>query len=200
MKKNLRVVVLISGRGSNLKTLLDSNLPVDFVGVISNRPHVGGLEIAKAHRIETFVVDHKQFATREVFDQAVYETIAPLKPDLLVLAGFMRILTTQFVERFPFQIINIHPSLLPAFTGTHTHERAIAAGCRVHGCTIHFVTSELDSGPIIAQASVPVLPDDTPETLAQRVLIEEHKLYPQVLQWFAEGKVQVEGNKVVLLL
>ena len=198
MKTPLRVAALISGRGSNLQTLLDAKLSVHFVGVISNRPHAGGLQIAKEHGIPTFVVDHQKFSDRESFDEVLYQTIVPLEADLIILAGFMRILTSAFVERFPMKIINIHPSLLPAFTGTHTHERAIAAGCRIHGCSVHFVIPELDAGPIIAQAVVPIFQEDTVERLSQRVLIQEHLLYPRVLRWFSEGKVHYDGSKIFI--
>jgi phosphoribosylglycinamide formyltransferase 1 len=176
-----QMVILISGRGSNMQALLSAAAaqawPVQ-VTVISNRPDAQGLGIAKAHGAATLVIDHTTFADRQAFDRALAQAIDPIGPDLIVLAGFMRILSAEFCQRFQGRLINIHPSLLPAFTGLHTHERALAEGVRLHGCTVHQVTPELDHGPILGQAVVPVLANDTPQTLAARVLEMEHQLYP----------------------
>ncbi len=185
------VVVLISGRGSNLEALLEAKLAVRVAAVISNKPDAGGLEVARRHGVETAVVDHRDYQGREAFDAALAERIDGYGPDLVVLAGFMRILTPGFVDHYAGRLLNIHPSLLPAFTGLDTHGRAVAEGVKLHGCTVHFVTNELDKGPIVAQAAVPVLADDTAETLAARVLAQEHKLYPQAIRWFAEGKLEL---------
>lgn len=195
----LRVAVLISGRGSNLGALLKAGLPVQWVGVISNRPGAGGLALAAEHGVPTQVIDHKQFASRDAFDAALGDALDSLKPDLIVQAGFMRILGAAFVSRFAARMINIHPSLLPAFTGLDTHGRALRAGVRVHGCSVHFVTAELDGGPIIAQAVVPVFADDDEDTLAARVLAQEHRLLPAVVRAFAEGRVRLAENGVVTL-
>ncbi len=189
-----RVVVLISGRGSNLGALLDAALPV--VAVISNAPDAGGLDIARAHRVDASVVDHRAFPDRAAFDQALAAAIDRQRPDLLVLAGFMRILGDQFVQRYAGRMINVHPSLLPAFTGLDTHRRALDAGVRIHGCTVHFVTTELDHGPIISQAAVPVLADDDEPTLAARVLEQEHKLLPSAVRWFIDGRMHLDGGHV----
>lgn len=189
-----RIVVLISGRGSNLRALLEAGLPV--VGVISNRPDAGGLAIARSHGIDTAVVDHQRFAGREIFDAELARTIDGFRPDLVVLAGFMRILTAGFVERYAGRLINIHPSLLPAFTGLDTHRRALEAGVKLHGCTVHFVTAALDHGPIIAQAAVPVLTGDDEAALAARVLAQEHRIFPAAIRWFLEGRLTIEGMRV----
>lgn len=181
-----RYVVLVSGRGSNLSAILAASKPRQCAAVISNRADAGALEIAKAHGIATAVVPHQDYATRDLFDAALAEVVARYAPDLVVMAGFMRILGKQFINRFEGHMINIHPSLLPAFPGVRTHARALEAGVKMHGCTVHLVTSELDAGPIIAQASVPVLASDDVETLSARVLVEEHRLYPRVVQdWLA---------------
>jgi phosphoribosylglycinamide formyltransferase-1 len=199
------VVVLISGRGSNMEALLEARLPV--AAVISNRPEAKGLETARAHGIATAVVDHKAFPSRDAFDAALATEIDRHRPRLVVLAGFMRVLTPGFVERYAGRMLNIHPSLLPAFPGLHTHERALEAGVKVHGCTVHFVTSELDLGPIVIQAAVPVRRDDTPQALAARVLGQEHVVYPRAVRWFLEGRlvirqgrVFVEGNDAQLVV
>lgn len=181
-------VVLVSGRGSNLSAILDRSSPGQCAAVISNRPGAGALEIARAHGVVTAVIDHTKFASRDLFDEALAGEIDRYSPNLLVLAGFMRILGTRFVERFAGRMINIHPSLLPAFPGVHTHARALKAGVAIHGCTVHLVTSELDGGPILAQASLPVLPGDDETSLSQRVLEQEHRLYPQVVQDWLAGK------------
>lgn len=195
-----RVVILISGRGSNMEALLEARakgrLAADIVAVISNRADAGGLATARARGVATGVVAHREYKDRDAFDAALAAAIDAHAPDLVVLAGFMRILTAGFVSRYAGRLINIHPSLLPAFSGLDTHERALAAGCKVHGATVHFVTAELDHGPIAAQAAVPVWPDDTPETLAARVLAQEHVIYPRVVDWFARGLIRIEGNRV----
>lgn len=180
-------VILISGRGSNMRSLLEANLLGRCAAVISNRPDAAGLAFAAERGIPTVVVDHKAFENREAFDAALLATIESYRPDLLILAGFMRILTEAFVRRFEGRMINIHPSLLPAFPGLHTHQAALAAGVSVHGCTVHWVTPSLDAGPIILQASVPVYADDTEESLAARVLEQEHIIYPRAVRKLLEG-------------
>ena len=192
----MRCVVMISGRGSNLQALLNADLPVEFSAVISNRADARGLDVARAHGAEAVVVPHRDYATREAFEAALADVIDRHDAGLVILAGFMRVLTPPFVDRYAARMINIHPSLLPSFPGLDTHRRAIDAGVRIHGCTVHFVTSELDHGPIIAQAAVPVLDDDTEETLAARVLVEEHRIFPLAVQWFAERRLRIEGNRV----
>lgn len=196
------IVILISGRGSNMQAILEANLPVRIAAVISNKPDAKGLEIARQHGVPTCVINHREHNGREAFDAALAAKIDEFGADLVVLAGFMRILSAGFVERYAGRLINIHPSLLPAFTGLDTHARALAEGVKIHGCTVHFVTSELDKGPIVVQAAVPVLPDDTVEILAARVLAQEHQLYPQAIRWVAEdrliadadGRVRISGN------
>jgi phosphoribosylglycinamide formyltransferase-1 len=188
------VVVLISGRGSNMQALLEAGIPV--AAVLSNDANAAGLAIAAQRGVPTRVVEHRKYATREAFDAALAGTIDEFSPRLVVLAGFMRILTPQFAARYAGRLINIHPSLLPAFTGLHVHERALEAGVKVHGCTVHFVTAQLDHGPIIAQAAVPVLDADTPATLAARVLAEEHRILPQCVRWFLDGRLSIRGNRV----
>ena len=184
------LVILISGRGSNMQALIEARLPFNLKAVVSNRPDAQGLAIAHANNIPTRVIDHKRFASRETFDAALATEIDALGADYIVLAGFMRVLSDGFVNRYPRRIINIHPSLLPAFPGLHTHERALKAGVKLHGCTVHFVTTALDHGPIIVQAAVPVLPGDNAATLAARVLKEEHGIYAQALRWLAEGRIE----------
>lgn len=190
------VVVLVSGRGSNLAALLEAGLPVRYAAVISSRAEAGGLAIARAHGIPAEFLEHRGFADRSAFDEALAQRIDAAfaaagcaDSGLVVLAGFMRILTAGFTARYAGRLVNIHPSLLPAFTGLHTHQRAIDAGVRVHGCSVHYVTAELDHGPIIAQAAVPVLPDDDADRLAARVLVQEHRLYPQVVRAWSEGRL-----------
>jgi phosphoribosylglycinamide formyltransferase-1 len=190
----MSVVVLISGRGSNMRALLDAGLPVS--AVISNRADAGGLETAAERSVATGVVEHRDFPSREAFDAALAREIERFSPKLVALAGFMRILTPGFVERYEGRMLNIHPSLLPAFPGLDTHERAIAEGARVHGCTVHFVTKELDHGPVVIQAQVPVRPGDTPGTLAARVLRQEHVIYPRAVRWFLDGMLAVRDGKV----
>jgi phosphoribosylglycinamide formyltransferase-1 len=189
-----RIVVLISGRGSNMEALLAAGLPV--VAVIANRADAKGLAIAQARGVATRVVEHRAYPSREAFDGALAEAIDAHRPDLIVLAGFMRVLTPAFVQRFANRMINIHPSLLPSFPGLDTHRRALDAGVKLHGCTVHFVTDALDHGPIIAQAAVPVLPDDTENALAARVLAQEHRVLPAAVRWFLEGRLAIEGLRV----
>jgi phosphoribosylglycinamide formyltransferase 1 len=186
-----RLVILISGRGSNMEAVFAARLPVEFAAVISNRAAAPGLQAAAARGITTAVVDHTRYADRAAFDAALMTEIDRHQPDLVVLAGFMRVLTDAFVHHYAGRLINVHPALLPAFPGLHTHERALAAGVKVHGCTVHFVTPEVDVGPIVIQAAVPVLTDDTVETLAARVLVEEHRIFPQAVRWFAEGRLTI---------
>jgi phosphoribosylglycinamide formyltransferase-1 len=189
--KKISIVALISGRGSNLKAIIDAANPlVNISAVISNRPDAAGLTYAQQAGITTEVLDHKNFATRLEFDTALQQCIDKYKPQLVVLAGFMRILSSEFVKHYKGRLINIHPSLLPKFKGLNTHKRAIEAGEKEHGATVHFVTEDLDAGPIILQARVPILADDTEESLAARVLQQEHKIYPQAIQLFVEGKLQ----------
>lgn len=192
-----RFVVLISGRGSNMQQIVTEarqhRWPAQFVRVIANQASATGLAWAQNQGIPTSVLEHREFATRELFDEHLAQIIEQDNPDYVLLAGFMRILTPAFVARFKNRLVNIHPSLLPAFAGLKTHAQALAAGVGWHGCTVHFVTDELDHGPIIAQAAVPVKADDTPESLAARVLEAEHVLYPRVVQWLAQGRVQVQA-------
>lgn len=190
-------VILISGRGSNMQALVEAGTGLEFRGVVSNRPAAKGLEWAAARGIPTRVVDHKAFASREAFDAQLAREVDAFAPDYLLLAGFMRILTPGFIDRYPRAILNIHPSLLPSFPGLDTHRRAIEAGVKLHGATVHFVTPALDHGPILAQAAVPVLEGDTEETLAARVLAQEHRIYPQAARWLAEGRVRFRGGDVV---
>lgn len=192
----IRTVVLLSGRGSNFKALLEADLPVQFTAAVSSRPDAAGLEHARAHGLPAIALDHTACKSREEFDKRLIEEIERAGADLVILAGYMRILTKAFVERYQGRLINIHPSLLPAFPGLRTHEAALAEGVKIHGCTVHFVTPELDHGPIIIQAAVPVLPDDTAETLASRVLVEEHKIYPLAIKWFAEGRLVISDGVV----
>lgn len=198
----ISLVILISGRGSNLAAMLaeveSGRLPARIAGVLANRPDALGLQTAAAHGVPTCVVDHRQFADREAFDAALATAIDRFSPDLVVLAGFMRILGNAFVRRYENRLINIHPSLLPAFPGLHTHRRALAEGVRIHGCSVHFVTPDLDHGPLIVQAAVPVLDDDDEATLAARVLTQEHRIYPLAVRWFAEGRLRVRDGRVLL--
>ena len=193
-----RYVILISGRGSNMESLLDAGLPGVCAAVISNRPDAAGLASAAARGIATATVDHRGFASREEFDAALATEIDRHAPDLILLAGFMRILGDGFVRRFEGRLLNIHPSLLPAFPGIKTHGRALAAGVRLHGCSVHFVTPALDGGPIIAQAAVPVQAGDDEASLAARVLAEEHTLYPRVARWFLEGRLHLLDGRARL--
>lgn len=189
------IVILVSGRGSNMQAIVDAAIPgARIATVISNRPDASGLAFAAERGIETAVVDHKAYADRATFDQALAGCIDGYRPDLVVLAGFMRVLTDDFVRRYEGRLINIHPSLLPSFPGLHTHRRALEAGVRVHGATVHFVTATLDCGPIIVQAVVPVLPGDDEARLAARVLAQEHRIYPQAVRWFVDGRLSVDGQ------
>ncbi len=194
------IVILISGRGSNLEAIAracrDERWPARIAAVASNRPDAAGLVWARSQGIPTIALDHRAHADREAFDAALAAAIDAHAPDVVALAGFMRILTTGFVRRYEGRLLNIHPSLLPAFTGLNTHARAIEAGCKFAGATVHFVTPELDHGPIVAQAAVPVLPGDTPQALAARVLEREHLLYPRALGWLVRDELRVEGGIV----
>jgi phosphoribosylglycinamide formyltransferase-1 len=182
-----------------MEALLAARLPASISAVVSNDPNAAGLETARSRNVPVAVVDHKRYGGRESFDNALAAEIDRHLPDLVVLAGFMRVLTDAFVERYGGRLINIHPSLLPSFPGLHTHRRALEAGVRIHGCTVHFVTPKLDSGPVIAQAAVPVMPDDTEETLARRVLAQEHRIYPQAVRWFCEARLRVTDDARVLI-
>jgi phosphoribosylglycinamide formyltransferase 1 len=193
-----RIVILISGRGSNMQALLEAKLEAEVSAVISNEPAAPGLEIARGHGVRTVVVHHRDFQGRDAFDRALGDAIAAHNPDLVVLAGFMRILTPEFLARFRNRVVNVHPSLLPAFTGTNTHRRALQEGVKIHGCTVHWVTPGLDSGPIIVQAAVPVLPGDDEESLAARVLREEHRVLPQAVRWILDGRTSLHGRQVLI--
>jgi len=197
-----RIAVLISGQGSNLGAIVRASLAEDWQGrvvaVISNRADARGLQFARDHGIATAVLDHKAFVDRAAFDAALAEVIDGFAPDLVVLAGFMRILTPAFVARYEGRMLNVHPSLLPSFSGLHTHRRALEEGCKVHGATVHFVTPDLDHGPIVAQAAVPVLEEDSEETLAERVLEQEHVIYPRAVRWFVQGRLALDGARVRL--
>ena len=190
-------VVLISGRGSNMRSIVEAGTGLAIRAVISNRPDAKGLEWARSQSLPTQVVDHKAFPTREAFDGALAQAIEELRPDVILLAGFMRIFTPQFIARFPRRILNIHPSLLPSFPGLHTHRQALEAGVKLHGCTVHFVTPSLDSGPIVIQAAVPVLAEDTEDALAARVLEAEHRIYPQAVRWMLEQRLEFLAGDVV---
>lgn len=200
MRGMKNIVILISGRGSNMEAVVRAleaeGWPARVAAVISNKPEAKGLDFAKGRGIPTAVVANKAFASRAEFDAALQETIDGFAPDLVVLAGFMRILTAPFVEHYAGRMLNIHPSLLPLFPGLGTHQQAIDAGEKEHGATVHFVTAELDHGPIVAQAKVPVLPDDTEDTLSARVLVEEHKLYPYAVRLFVEDRLSIENGEV----
>ena len=193
-----RYVILISGRGSNMESLLDAGLPGVCAAVISNRPDAAGLASAARRGIATAVIDHRGFAAREEFDAALAGEIERHAADMVLLAGFMRILGDDFVRRFEGRLLNIHPSLLPAFPGVKTHARALAAGVRLHGCSVHFVTPALDGGPIVAQAAVPVQTGDDVASLGRRVLAEEHRLYPRVARWFLEGRLHLVAGRAQL--
>lgn len=197
------IVILISGRGSNMQAIVEAaraqQWPAKIAAVISNRADAAGLAYAASLGIATAVVANKEFATREEFDAALQAKIDSYAPDLVVLAGFMRILTTAFVDHYAGRLLNIHPSLLPSFTGLDTHGRALNAGVKIHGTTVHFVTAALDHGPIVIQAAVPVLAGDDEDSLAARVLQQEHRIYPQAVRWFIEDKLKLEGEHVRLL-
>ncbi|HSO05845.1 MAG TPA: phosphoribosylglycinamide formyltransferase [Pelomicrobium sp.] len=191
-----RVVILISGRGSNMQAILDAGLPLEVGAVVSNDPAAKGLELARGRGLPAVAVDHREFPSREAFDAALTDAVDRHAPDVVALAGFMRVLTAPFVERYRGRLLNIHPSLLPAFPGLDTHRRALDAGVRIHGCTVHFVTPSLDQGPIVIQAAVPVLDGDDEDELASRVLAQEHRIYPQALRWFAEDRLILDGDRV----
>jgi len=192
------IVILISGRGSNMQAIVNADIPdANIAAVLSNNETAAGLAWAAERGITTDSLNHKNFDSRLAFDQAMIEKIDAYQPDLVVLAGFMRILTPEFCAHYENRLINIHPSILPSFTGLHTHERALEAGCRVAGCTIHFVTPELDCGPIISQGIVPILDGDTADDVAARVLTVEHQLFPQAVADFVAGRLKIEGNRVL---
>jgi phosphoribosylglycinamide formyltransferase-1 len=198
-----RIVILISGRGSNMEAIVKAcqgeSWPARVEAVISNRADAKGLVFAAEHGIATSVVDHKAFDTREGFDEALAACIDQYRPDVVVLAGFMRILTAGFTQRYEGRLLNVHPSLLPAFTGLHTHQRAIEMGCKLAGVTVHLVTAELDHGPIVIQAAVPVLPGDTEASLSARVLVQEHQIYPRAVRWMVEDQLRIVDGRVVHL-
>ncbi len=200
MRAMKNIVILISGRGSNMQSIVRvaqaEKWPCKIAAVISNRADAEGLRFAAEHGIPTDVVVSKQYPSREAFDAALRVAIDRFSPDLVVLAGFMRILTPPFVEHYAGRMLNIHPSLLPSFPGLATHSQALAAGVKVHGATVHFVTAELDHGPIVAQAAVPVLPGDDEHTLADRVLAQEHIIYPRAVQWFVEDRLMIDNGLV----
>ena len=195
-----RIAILISGRGSNMEAIVRActaeRWPAKVVAVVANRPDAGGLAFAAGQGIATAVVDHKAHPHRDAFDATLADVLDGFAPDVVVLAGFMRILGSAFVRRFEGRLLNIHPSLLPAFAGLHTHRRAIEAGCKLAGATVHLVTPTLDHGPVIAQAVVPVLAGDTPQALADRVLAAEHRLYPLAVGWWVRGELRVDGGVV----
>ena len=197
------IVILISGRGSNMEAIVQAcaleSWPARVAAVVSSKATASGLQFAAQQGIATAALDHKQFDSREAFDAELMKLIDGFAPDVVVLAGFMRILTEGFVRHYEGRLMNIHPSLLPAFPGLHTHERALEAGCKVAGATVHLVTPELDHGPIIAQAVVPVLPTDTPGTLAERVLVQEHQIYPRAVRWLVDGALSVSSTGIVTI-
>ncbi|MFM0638652.1 phosphoribosylglycinamide formyltransferase [Paraburkholderia metrosideri] len=197
-----KLVILISGRGSNMEAIIracaDEGWAAQVAAVIANRPDAAGLAFAASHGIATAVVDHRQFPDRDSFDAALAKEIDGFAPDLVALAGFMRVLTAGFVDHYAGRMLNVHPSLLPSFPGLKTHQQALDAGVRLHGASVHFVTSQLDHGPIVAQAAVPVEAGDTPATLAERVLATEHIIYPRAVRWFVEGRLALDGLRVTL--
>ncbi len=198
-KETLSLVVLVSGSGSNLQAIIDAtanDLPAKIAAVISNRDDAYGLERASQNGIETRVLNHKPYPDRETYDQALMALIDSFQPGLIILAGFMRILSPLFVQHYQGRLLNIHPSLLPKYKGLHTHQRALEAGETLHGASVHFVTEELDGGPVILQAQVPVETNDTEERLAARVLKQEHIIYPQVIRWFAEGRIAINNHQL----
>jgi phosphoribosylglycinamide formyltransferase-1 len=193
-----RVVVLLSGRGSNFRAITEARLPIEIAAVIGNRPQAAGLAYARERGLTAVALDHTTHSDRAAFDARLADEIERHRPDLVVLAGYMRILGPAFIARFEGRLLNIHPSLLPMFPGLKTHERALEEGVKIHGCTVHFVTAQLDHGPIVIQAAVPVRADDTPESLAARVLEQEHRIYPQAIRWFAEGRLVNNHGRVNL--
>jgi phosphoribosylglycinamide formyltransferase-1 len=201
MRGKAKAAILISGRGSNMEALIksaqDPHSSAEIAIVISNRPEAHGLKVARALGIEAVCIDHRSFSSKEDFEEALDRQCRSRGSEIILCAGFMRLLTADFAERWRGRLINIHPSLLPCYPGLRTHERALEDQVRIHGCTVHFVTADVDKGPIIAQGAVPVMPDDSAKTLAQRVLEQEHRLYPMVLEWLAAGLVKLEGERVV---
>ena len=199
---NCHLLVLISGSGTNLQVIIDQcengTIPAKVCGVISDEPQAKGLQRAKNAKIQTTVIDHRSFDDRQSFDRRLGEEIDCYRPDLVVLAGFMRILDAKLVDRYYGRMLNIHPSLLPNYPGLNTHARAIADRATEHGASVHFVTPKLDAGPIVIQGRVPVLPSDTPESLAQRVHREEYRIYPRAITWFAQGRLSIEADRVLL--
>jgi phosphoribosylglycinamide formyltransferase-1 len=195
------IVILISGRGSNMEAIVEAcaseQWPAQVAAVVSNKADASGLQFAASRGIATACVNHKDYPSREAFDAELARVIDTFQPDVVVLAGFMRILTSGFVQHYVGRMLNIHPSLLPAFTGLHTHQRAIDAGCKLAGSTVHFVTPELDHGPIVIQAAVPVRADDTEASLSARVLKQEHQIFPRAVRWLVEGTLVVQGNRVI---
>jgi phosphoribosylglycinamide formyltransferase-1 len=202
LRSACRIVVLISGNGSNLQAMIDAGsegrIQAEVVAVVSNRAEAYGLERARSASIPTHILDHCAFPEREIYDEELSRLVSGYNPDLIVLAGFMRILGRRYVSDFENRIMNIHPSLLPLYPGLHTHQRALDAGDKVHGATVHFVTPELDAGPIIIQGQIPVLPDDTADLLQQRIHKVEHSIYPRAVEWFAAGRLRVDGDQVLL--
>lgn len=198
----LPVVILISGRGSNLQAIVDAcrehQLPIEIRAVISNNPHAAGLERARRAGLPTTVVDHRAFIDRNAFDAALMQAVDRYAPGLVVLAGFMRILGAEFIAHYAGRLMNIHPSLLPALPGLNTHARALASGAKQHGATVHFVTDEVDAGAVIVRAPVAILPGDTADSLAARVLQEEHRIYPLAIRWFAEGRLRLDDHTVIV--
>ena len=192
------LVILISGRGSNMQALVEAALPARIAAVISNERDAAGLATAKGAGIPVSIVEHRAYAGRVDFEAALTAEIERHAPDLVVLAGFMRVLTESFITHFEGRLLNIHPSLLPAFPGLHTHRRALSAGARIHGCTVHFVSADVDAGPIVIQAAVPVLPGDTEDDLATRVLEQEHRIFPAAVRWFCEGRLRLSDGRVQL--
>ena len=196
------IVILVSGRGSNMQAIIeavrDGRLPAEIHAVVSNEPGAPALEHARAAGIPAIAINHRDFPTRAQFDQALMREVDAREPRLVVLAGFMRILGREFIDHYAGRLINIHPSLLPAFPGLDTHERALQSGAKFHGASVHFVTHEVDGGPVIVQAAVPVRPDDSPDTLAARVLAEEHRIFPQAIRWFLDGRLSVRDGRVLL--
>ncbi|MCW5619025.1 MAG: phosphoribosylglycinamide formyltransferase [Nitrosomonas sp.] len=192
------LVILISGRGSNMQALLEAGLPIDRAVVISNNPDAEGLKIAESLGARALCINHHDFQDRETFDTALATEINRHQPDLIALAGFMRILSYNFVQQYHGRLINIHPSLLPAYPGLHTHRHALQEGVKIHGCTVHFVTATVDHGPIVIQAAVPVMPDDTSQALANRVLQAEHHIYPQAVRWFLQDQLKLSGQVVTV--
>lgn len=196
------MVVLVSGRGSNLQAIIDAvrdgRLPAEIRAVISSEPGAPALARARTAGIAAHVINHRDFPAREQFDQALMQRIDAYQPRLVVLAGFMRVLGRDFIDHYSGRLINIHPSLLPAFPGLNTHARALQSGATSHGASVHFVTPEVDGGPVIVQAAVPVQPDDTPDILAERVLAEEHRIFPLAIRWFLDGRLSVENGQVLL--